>query len=294
MVSSLISKMKRFAIILLLCFSFALIAKGQDSIAHHKLTSKQKWVIGGLAVQQVASFGIQYKWWWKDDYHDFAFEQDAFVDNYLLGIDKMGHFFTSYLYFHSLNELMRWADFSPKTRRITSVALPLAWAISIEIGDGFSTYGYSWQDLAANSLGIGFGLLQERFPYMRNFKAKMSYYPNSYYVNNGFNKWSLTSDYRGHCYWLSFDIHNLLPQKAKRYWPPFLNMAVGYGINPKESYNEQPHIRDFCIAFDWNLSSIKTKQKGTYVVKELLDYIHYPAPGIGKAQGQPTRFILFR
>lgn len=286
--------MKRFVIILLLCFSFVTIAKGQDSTAQHKLTSKQKWVIGGLAVQQVASFGVQYKWWWKDDYHAFQFENDGFVDNYCLGVDKLGHFFTSYLYFHSLNELMRWADFKPRTRRITSVALPLAWAISIEIGDGFSTYGYSWADLAANSLGTGFGYLQERFPYMRNFKVKMSYYPTPFYVDNGYKNWALTSDYRGHCYWLSFDVHNLLPHGAKRYWPQFLNMAVGYGIDRNTPESVAPHLRDLCIGFDWNLSSIKTKQKSTYVVKELLDYFHYPAPGIGKVQGEPTRFIMFR
>jgi hypothetical protein len=39
---------------------------------------------------------------------------------------------------------MKWAEFTPKARRITSVVLPMAWAISIEIGDGFSSYGYSW------------------------------------------------------------------------------------------------------------------------------------------------------
>ncbi|MES2779644.1 MAG: DUF2279 domain-containing protein [Bacteroidota bacterium] len=252
-------------------------------------------MIGGLAVQQVASFGVQYKWWWKDDYHSFNFEPEGFINDYSLGVDKAGHFFTSYLYFHSLNEIMKWAEFSPKTRKITAVTLPLAWAVSIEIGDGFSNYGASWEDLVANSLGIGFGLLQEKYPYMRNFKVKMSYYPTSHFVNNEFKGWSLTSDYKGHCYWLSFDVHNLLPQKAQRYWPEFLNMAVGYGIDENTPRSDKPNLRDICISFDWNLSSsIKTKRKSTYAVKEVLDYFHYPAPGIGIVQGQPSRFILFR
>lgn len=286
--------MKQLIHFILFCFVFVQTVYAQDSTSQQKLTRRQKMVIGGLAFQQVVSFGVQYKWWWKDDYHSFQFERDGFVDGYWLGVDKAGHFFTSYLYFHSLNELLAWADFSPKTRRITSVALPLAWAISIEIGDGFSSYGYSWEDLASNTMGIGLGLLQERYPYMRNFKVKMSYYPTAHYRNNGFKDWALTADYRGHCYWLSFDVHNLLPHKAQRYWPPFLNMAVGYGIDPKESYEVVPSMRDFCIGFDWNLSSIKTKNKSRYVAKELLDYIHYPAPGIGKAQDQSTRLIFLR
>jgi hypothetical protein len=286
--------MKYFTLTLLFCFLYTAPVKSQETPMHQKLTTKKKLVIGGLAVQQVASFGVQYKWWWKDDYHAFTFENDGFVNNYCLGVDKLGHFFTSYLYFHSLNELLTYADFSPKTRRITSVALPLAWAVSIEIGDGFSSYGYSWADLAANSLGVGFGLLQERYPAMRKVKMKMSYYPTARYTDNGFKDWSLTSDYMGHCYWLSFDVHNLLPQQARRYWPEFLNMAVGYGIDRNTPVEVPPHLRDFCIGFDWNLSCIKTKRKSTHVVKELLDYFHYPAPGIGKVQGEATRFIFFR
>lgn len=286
--------MKHLTLSLILCFYLVGSAKSQDNPAQHKTTTKQKLVIGGLAVQQIASFAVQYKWWWKNDYKAFQFENDHFIDNYALGVDKAGHFYTSYLYFHSLNEIMKWADFSPKARRITSVVLPLAWAISIEIGDGFSSYGYSWEDLASNSLGIGYGFLQERFPYMRNFKFKMSYYPSSYFIDSGFKNWSLTEDYRRHCYWLSFDIHNLLPTKAQRFLPNFLNMAIGYGIDPNTPRWGTPNLRDLCIAFDWNLSSIKTKRKGAYALKELADYIHYPAPGIGKVQGEPSRFIILR
>lgn len=285
--------MKYRALILLLLV-FTSVVRAQDSTSQNRLNTKQKFVIGGLALQQVASFAVQYKWWWKDDYHPFQFEPDGFINNYALGVDKAGHFFTSYLYFHSLNEIMKWAEFSPKTRRITSVVLPMAWAISIEIGDGFSSYGYSWEDLISNTMGVGVGLLQERYPYMRNFRFKMSYYPTAFYRNNGFKDWSLTSDYKGHCYWLSFDIHNLLPQKAQRYWPEFLNMAIGYGIDPQTTRDEQPRIRDFCIAFDWNISSIKTKRKSVHAIKELVDYFHYPAPGFAKAQGKQNRFILLR
>ncbi|MES2559873.1 MAG: DUF2279 domain-containing protein [Bacteroidota bacterium] len=286
--------MKRIGIVLIICLALIHNSLSQDSTTHRKYTPKQKFVLGGLALQQVVSFGVQYKWWWKDDYHSFNFEKEGIINSYSLGVDKAGHFYTSYLYFHSLNELMQWADFTPKQRKITAVVLPLAWAVSIEIGDGFSNFGASWEDLLANSLGIGFGLVQEKYPYMRNFKVKMSYYPTAYYIDRNFKGWALTSDYRAHCYWLSFDVHNLLPQKAQRYWPEFLNMAVGYGVDPNTLPLARPNLRDFCIGLDWNLSSIKTQKKSAHLAKELLDYWHYPAPGIGKVQGEPARFILFR
>jgi hypothetical protein len=295
----LISNMKYVVVVLLIWLSLTntnVYGQTQDSLSSRRLTTRQKIVIGGLAVQQVASFYVQYQWWWKNDYHKFNFEPDGFVNNYSLGVDKLGHFYTSYMYFHSLNEIMKWAKFSQRTRLITSTALPLAWAISIEIGDGFSSYGYSWDDLISNSLGIGLGALQERFPYMKNFKVKFSYYPSQYFVDNHFKGWSLTDDYRSHFYWLAFDVHNLLPKPAKRYWPAFLNIAVGYGVDKNTPRFGDPTNREFGISFDWNLSSIRTRNESVTLVKEIIDYIHFPAPGATKVQGQETNFkpILFR
>lgn len=265
-----------------------------DTTTKHPFTTKQKIVIGALAVQQAASFYVQYQWWWKNDYHKFNVEPDGYFNNYALGVDKLGHFYTSYVYFHLLNETFRWAEFSDRTRIIASTAIPFVWAVSIEIGDGFSSYGYSWEDLTANSLGIAYGLLQEKVPYMRNFKFKFSYFPSQYYIENNFKGWVLTDDYRSEFYWLSFDVHNLLPKPAKRYWPSFLNIAVGYGIDKNTGRNASPVNREFGISLDWNISSIKTKNKTGYFLKEMVDYIHYPAPGVTKVEGEKAKFIMYR
>jgi hypothetical protein len=288
--------MRNIYFLFLLLLSLSSAAQQDTGYSTTGFTTKQKVVIGTLAVQQAASFYIQYKWWWKGDYHSFNFEPDGFINNYALGVDKLGHFYTSYVYFHLLSETFRWAHFSDNSRVIVSTALPLAWAISIEIGDGFSSYGYSWEDLTANSLGIAYGLLQDRVPYMRNFKFKFSYYPSQYFVDNHFNSWNLTNDYRSHFYWLSFDVHNLLPQPAKRYWPAFLNIAVGYGIDKRTDRNATPINREFGVSFDWNLSSLKTNNRTVYFAKEMGDYIHFPAPGTTKVQGEKTNYkvILFR
>jgi len=124
----------------------------------------------------------------------------------------------------------------------------------------------------------------------------MSYYPTPFYSHNNYKDWSLTSDYRGHFYWLSFDVHELLPKPAQRYWPSFLNVAVGYGIDKYGPRNEKPHLRDWGISFDWNLSAIKTNKQGLHAIKEIINYVHFPAPGAHKVQGQPTEYewILIR
>lgn len=281
-------------VLCLIIFLYCCSAQAQDSTASHKPSTRQKIIVGGLAIQQVVSFNVQYQWWWRGNSHEFRFENDGFVNNYSLGVDKAGHFFTSYLYFHALNEVMRWGEFTPRTRLLTATILPFTWALSIEIGDGFSKdYGFSNTDLLANCFGLGYGFMQEKVPYLRNFKFKMSYYPTSYYIQNHYRGWSLTSDYRGHIYWLSFDVHNLLPKSAKRYWPPFLNIAAGYGIDKNTPQHDTPRNRQFAIGFDWNLSPIRTKNKGVHATKELLNYFHYPAPGISIVQGNAPEYKLF-
>jgi hypothetical protein len=290
--------MKKILTGLLLLFVLTIQAQQYDSTATPQNFRLRKGVIiGGLAIQQTVSFYVQYKWWWKNNFHSFRFENDGMVNNYTLAVDKLGHFYTSYLYFHSLNEIMRWGGFSQRSRMITSTVLPAAWALSIEIGDAFSKdYGFSVADLTANYLGLGYGLVQERYPYFRKFNFKMSYYPTTFYSHNNYEGWSLTSDYRGHFYWLSFDVHGLLPKPAQRYWPAFLNIAVGYGIDKNGPRHEQPKYRDWGISFDWNLSAFKTKKKGLHAAKEIINYVHFPAPGAHKVQGQATEYewILLR
>lgn len=266
-----------------------LIAQVNDSLTiakplKNQLNRKQKYILSGLAVHQLATFYLEYQWWWKGDYHPFVMSSDGGFNNYSLGIDKVGHFYTSYVYFKTLNELMKWGDFNPKTRLWVSTAIPFVWALSIEIGDGFSSYEFSPGDLAANTLGITYGLAQERYPYLKNFNFKYSYFPSQYFINNHFYQWRLTSDYGGHIYWLSADINNMLSKPAKRFWPKYLNLAFGYGIA------DWAAGRKFCISLDWNLGAITTKNKTVQTVKNILDFYHYPAPGIKKIGNESFKF----
>jgi hypothetical protein len=243
-------------------------------------TTKQKVFTAGIATQQVISAFIQYKWWWDEGFNSFRFEKgDKFTTNYHYGMDKAGHFYVSYMYFNSISELMKLCEFNDKQRLRTSFWLSAFWAVSIELGDGITQWGYSWHDLAANFSGIGMAYLQSRYPYLSNIKFKMSYWPTSYYIKNGFKEWTLTSDYHGHMYWMTFDIHNMLPAKHQKRWPAFLNMAVGYGVDRDSPMHKPIQDRAFAIGLDWNLGAWKVKNKTLHTVKQLADYIHYPAPG---------------
>lgn len=249
----------------------------------YKSINKKNLVIAGLIVQQAGSSVIEYNWWWNGTPNKFHFEWDGFWKNYSYGIDKFGHAFTSYAFTVAINEAMKWAEFSDKQRFYTSIALPAFWAISIEIGDAFSPHGFSVTDLAANFSGIAYATLQEKYPSLKNVMFKFSYYPN----NGDFR---LSHNYDYHIYWLSFNMHNLLPKPIGKHWPELINLAAGYGIEGWNNYNIPYFRREFMIGIDLNLHAIKTKNKSVTAIRNILNVVHIPLPGFKHSTGGTDEF----
>lgn len=253
-----------------------------------------------LVAYSLSSFYVEYQWWWKGDYRKFAFGNDGFLNNYSLGVDKAGHFYTSYFYFNALYEFMEWGGFDEQTKLITSITIPTFYALSIELNDGFTGFSFSGYDLTANMLGISYGVLQRQFPIFRNFKFKWSYYPSGKIIVTAENKFPIASDYDGHIYWLSIDVDGLLPKDMKGYWPKFLNLAVGYGaINVShekagigETNARGPETRKFAVSLDYNLGSFDVDGDFLYTFRNIVDYFHFPAPGIKMIEHQPAEVKL--
>ncbi len=257
--------------IFLLMFSFVTsFAQVDSNMFAYKWVTKKNLVIAGLVVQQASSSLVEYKWWWADSSYSFHFEHDGVFNNYSYGMDKIGHAYVSYLCFNAVYEAMTWADFTPKQRMYTSIALPAFWALSIEIGDAFSAYGFSVPDLTANFIGIGYGVLQHQVPFFKNINFKLSYYPR-------IPETRLSSNYDDHIYWLSFNMHNLLPGALGKKWPELINLAAGYSI---EGYHSPRMSRELMLGIDINLSAIKTKSKGLTAIKNVVNLIHLPSPGV--------------
>jgi hypothetical protein len=85
-------------------------------------------------------------------------------------------------------------------------------------------------------------------------------------------------DYERHNYWLSVNVHGLLPHSMKPYWPRFLNIAAGLSaerINGKGGGNHE-----LFLALDYDLTKIKTKSKAINKALHYLNHLHFPAPSI--------------
>jgi len=70
------------------------------------------------------------------------------------------------------------------------------------------------------------------------------------------------------------------------FWPDWLNMAVGFGIDNSQYLNKNKTKKggnnEWYIALDYDLSKIYTKWDSPTAkkVKHWLNYIHFPAPTI--------------
>ncbi len=274
---------------------FALLLFGQqaDSTGKKPFLTKKRAVAAGIALQQLGSLYVEYKWWWEGGFHPFIWLNDGGFNNYSYGMDKLGHAYTSYLYFNVLNETMKWAGYDEKQRLIWSTILPVSWALSIELGDGFTTWGFSVPDMLFNLGGIGYGVLQQKVPYLKNINFKYSYFPSKKYKEVNGNHWVLTEDYNGHAYWLSFDLHNMLPGKLGSNWPAWLNIATGYSVD-NFRYKEGISIqREFLLSFDINLNGIKSKSSTINATKAIVNFLHLPGPGMKFSTDGKTQYKLF-
>ncbi|MDP1675836.1 MAG: DUF2279 domain-containing protein [Bacteroidota bacterium] len=286
-----------FILIIVLQFAHSQPVKQSQNDSLFLGIEKKTFMTYGLVVYSASSLYVEYKWWWEGNYHPFKHENDGFWNNYSVGVDKIGHFYTSYLYFHFTYDILQWATFDEETSLWLAIAFPAANALSIEIGDGFSTYAFSNSDLIANSLGIAYSVLQKKAPFFENFTFKWSYYPSGIIPFDG--RFRITDDYDGHLYWLSFNVHNLLPVKLQEYYPRWLNVAVGYGgknisgrpswVGPSITSSGKPQ-RKWAVSFDYNLMEIPLDGGLWNPLKSLLNNFKFPAPGLKQIQGQRAEF----
>lgn len=268
----MISKYFKIFLVVVFCFSFLQAqSEVEDSGFWNKKTIS---TVGVASIYAVAMFEA-YSMWWADDsrsFHFLEYEHSLFQDPWHLGMDKVGHFYTSYFFYHLQKDVLQWGGYSESYSKYLSAILSGSFAVLIEVGDAFSKYGFDYKDLMFNLAGIGYGFLQDEYPYLRNFNFKWSFVPHNGFSNVG----NFSEQYYDQIYWLSFDVHNIIGKSEHNFWPKFLNLAVGYSIS-----QNNPRRREFTFGFDLNLKEIfKTKNPELKLFRNTVDMLHVPMPGV--------------
>ncbi|NWF49335.1 MAG: DUF2279 domain-containing protein [Ignavibacteriaceae bacterium] len=281
--------MKRIIFLLLITAVF-ISAQVKDTLVQQEEPFFNRKNISIIGVSGFFTFSLvqSYLMWWKDDHRTFHFlnppaNQSWFDSPGQRGIDKAGHFYTSYFLYKAQKNILTWGGYSEKTSSLISLLFDVSFSILIEVGDGFSSYGFDYQDLVFNLGGAGFGLLQDKLSVFRNINFKWSYFPDKLAFPPEF-----TEHYDSHIYWMTFNLHNLLPDGVNNYWPAFLQPAIGFSVAGKGSR------RELIVGVDLNLLEIfKTDDENWNLFISTAELFHLPLPAIKYSKDKIPEYRLF-
>lgn len=223
-------------------------------------------------------------------------------------MDKFGHAYVAYMESYIGYKAFLWTGM-PRNKAIWYGGLMgFFMQLPIEIWDGmYEGWGFSWGDMAANSLGSALVIGQELAFHEQILKYKFSFSPSPYaplalgYLGNGFDE--LIYDYNGHTYWFSLGLNHIFPDAGI---PEWLNIAVGYGIggvigpySNRKSYKAKaiPDIeryRKYLISLDIDFTKIPTKNKALRSIFNSMFMIKIPFPAIEfNTKGQYKAHLLY-
>lgn len=233
---------------------------------------------------------------WYSDYEKAPFH--TFNDAHeWQQMDKLGHMVTSWNFARGSGDLFEWAGLDHKKSSLIGAGYSIAYMTTFELLDGFAAdWGFSWADVAYNSLGSVTYWSQEflwnhqyaKFKFSANNSGLASYRPEV--LGNNFLE-RLFKDYNGQTYWMSFNpftwFHNDLNV------PAWINLSLGYGIHNQlygngdvfvsQSGNNQVSFipyKQYYLSFDLDLEEIPVKKPWLKFVLRSLNIVKIPFPAL--------------
>lgn len=235
-----------------------------------------------------------------------------------LQVDKIGHSWSSFGLSRSSHASWKWAGFSEPQSAILGSVSGFTFLTLIEFLDGQSAkWGWSWSDVAANTLGTGLFLSQQLAWQEQRIQLKFSFHRMSYAepalhqrANQLFgSSWSerMLKDYNGQTYWLSINPSSFI---KKSNLPRWLNLAVGYGAdgmfggfenvsreeNGVVTFNRSDirRVRQFYLSPDIDFTRIPTRKKGWRTLLFILNGFKLPAPALMlDSRGRWKGYLLY-
>jgi hypothetical protein len=263
-----------FLLFLLSPFSYCANADSTKSSSKSINYTKLAFVGVGTAGTMAVIHVYQKNAWWSGQRRSFHVVNDW---EYALNIDKIGHFYGANLISNLFSSSLQWAGIESKKSLIYGALLGSIFGLYVEFEDGFATdWGFSPGDAGADLLGAWYPVAQEYFPILKNFNFKWSYIPTSQ-LKSGKKK-IFIDDHEGQTMWLSISVVNFLPEKIRKFYPVFLNLALGYGVRDLDGRGGG--VREFYISLDYDLEKLPGDGWLWGLIKKNLNYIHLPAPAI--------------
>jgi len=262
-------------------------------LAQDSLKCRKTLIHVGLSSGGVGSL-VAFQSLWYQPYQNKDFHWFNDVENWMQ-MDKLGHGFTAYAISKSIHDLHHWS--SGKKRPWVGVSYAFAYLSALEVMDGFSAgWGFSWSDIAANTLGCGFYWIQEAFWQEQMIHPKFSFRRSPYakyrpeVLGAGISQQWL-KDYNGQIYWWSIPIKHWVSLPKR--WS-FLCLSIGYGCDAKlvgDQNTWQGFIarRQAYLSLDVDCTHLFPRHPKLNKVISVFNYLKFPFPAL-EFSSDKTRF----
>ena len=255
-------------------------------------------ILGGVYVGAFVFLDVyQRNAWWKDQRGGFHFEEDWVS---ALQSDKAGHSYGGYIASYVMSEGLTASGFSWDAATLWGAVFGCAYQTYVEDNDGFARqWGFSPSDWYFDVLGPLFFLAQHHVEALQDITPKWEYVPSRWTGEPQIVRPStFIDDYNSSTFFWSLNVYNILPGQVRKYWLPWLNIAVGYGadaVDANKDPNQPPDQlsqRRYIIALDYDLVRLLPSGGPFWNwFRQSLDYIKLPSPAIEFSNGV-TRFSL--
>jgi len=248
-------------------------------------TSVTVLVVGATAI---ALHNNQSVAWWDGKGRNFFIREDG---DYALYADKLGHFMGGYFTAYCAREAFVFSGFSWEQSILLGSIFGLVTQTYIEFKDGYAeNTGFSPSDFTADFAGVTYFYLQHYIPFLQNFSPKWQYTPPEMIgVTPTARTQTFLDNYNSTTAWISVHVRNLFWGDQESFWPKWLNIGFGYGIN---GYYTTSLSSRFVIGIDYNLVELLPDWFPLWNwLKQTLNGIKLPAPALEFSK-EGTQFKL--
>ncbi len=312
--------MKRLIGIFAMIFSSLLYS--QDSIKLKFLepspsfNDKRFWTVSGIGTGIFAGTIVGLNEIWYAQYPRSSFQ--LFNDwGEWKGMDKLGHTMTAYGEARYLYGGARWCGLSDRRATWTAVGVASGLQLSLEMLDAYSSeWGFSLPDVAFNTLGVSVFLAQQLYWQEQRILLKWGNFPVNYPADifvtstDGSQQSSVRDrarnlygsnyvvgyfkDYNAASSWVSLNLKSFMPDSK---FPPWLNVAVGYGAqNMLGGYRNEwtndngqvfnipagvyPRYQQYFLSLDIDMTRLRVRNRYLRTLLYVLNSVKVPLPGI--------------
>ena len=212
--------------------------------------------LAALATVSIA-VGIK-QWGWGETNFHFTREGWFGKNTKYGGIDKFGHAWSAHVMSDYITWRLRSMGYNGTESSVTAAILTGIAFVGVELGDGFSHYGASYEDLLASAAGIAFSFLRNTVPGLHDkVDFRMQYMPT------GQGDFLGLGDYDGKKFLLAWKLSGFEPFKdgPLRYLEihtGYYSRGYGDGVHP----TGVPHTRTAYVGLGLNLSELLFSQPG--------------------------------